>query len=173
VLGLRVTADEELADGLDLPAMARMSRQIAKHGGVDYLNVALGVRGGYVKDTSWPQAPAARAGKIIRDVKLFDAQQPELWMKYNSYASPTPVIEEGRVYVSFGEAGTACLDTKTGAKLWERRDLKCNHYRGAGSSPILFNNLLILHFDGADDQFARAVDQGTGGNGGGGPAPRS
>lgn len=67
VLGLRVTADEELADGLDLPAMARMSRQIAKHGGVDYLNVALGVRGGYVKDTSWPQAPAARAGKIIRD----------------------------------------------------------------------------------------------------------
>ena len=56
-------------------------------------------------------------GKITRDVKLFDAQQPELWMRYNSYASPTPVIEEGRIYVSFGEAGTACLDTKTGAKL--------------------------------------------------------
>jgi outer membrane protein assembly factor BamB len=102
------------------------------------------------------------SGKVIRDVKLFDAQQPELWMRYNSYASPTPVIEEGRIYVTFGDAGTACLDTKTGAKLWERRDLKCNHYRGAGSSPILHNNLLILHFDGADEQFLVAMDKATG-----------
>lgn len=102
------------------------------------------------------------SGKVIRDVKLFDAEQPELWMKYNSYASPTPVIEEGRVYVTFGEAGTACLDTKTGAKLWERRDLKCNHFRGAGSSPILHGNLLILHFDGAEEQFIVAMDKQTG-----------
>lgn len=101
-------------------------------------------------------------GKVIRDAKLFDAQQPELWMKYNSYASPTPVIEAGRVYVSFGEAGTACLDTKTGAKLWERRDLKCNHYRGAGSSPILHGSLLVLQFDGADDQFIVALDKNSG-----------
>jgi outer membrane protein assembly factor BamB len=101
-------------------------------------------------------------GRILHDVKVFDAVQPELWKKYNSYASPTPVIEEGRVYVTFGEAGTACLDTKTGKVLWERRDLKCNHYRGAGSSPILYQNLLILHFDGADDQFVIALDKRTG-----------
>src|SRR5262245_35423566 len=37
-------------------------------------------------------------GRVTRDVKLFDAEQPELWKQYNSYASPTPVIEEGRVY---------------------------------------------------------------------------
>ena len=102
------------------------------------------------------------SGKVIRDVKLFDATQPELWKRYNSYASPTPVIEEGRVYVTFGEAGTACLDTKSGKVLWERRDLKCNHYRGAGSSPILHGNLLILHFDGADQQFVVAMDKRTG-----------
>lgn len=101
-------------------------------------------------------------GKVIRDVKLFEAQQPELWMRYNSYASPTPVIEEGRVYVTFGEAGTACLDTKTGKVLWERRDLQCNHYRGAGSSPILYLDLLILHFDGANEQFIVAMDKKTG-----------
>ena len=101
-------------------------------------------------------------GKIIRDVKLFDATQPELWKRYNSYASPTPVIEEGRVYVTFGEAGTACLDTKTGKVLWERRDLRCNHYRGAGSSPILYGNLLVLQFDGADDQFIIALNKQTG-----------
>ena len=103
-----------------------------------------------------------KTGKIIRDVKLFDAEQPDLWMRYNSYASPTPVIEEGRIYVTFGEAGTACLDTKTGKKIWERRDLKCNHFRGAGSSPILYQNLFILHFDGVDEQFVVALDKRTG-----------
>ena len=30
---------------------------------------------------------------------------------FNSYASPTPAIEAGRVYVHFGSYGTACLDT--------------------------------------------------------------
>lgn len=101
-------------------------------------------------------------GRIVHDLKLFDAVQPELWKRYNSYASPTPVIEEGRVYVTFGEAGTACLDTQTGKVLWTRRDLKCNHYRGAGSSPILYQNLFILHFDGVDDQFVIALDKRTG-----------
>src|SRR5262245_55337098 len=38
------------------------------------------------------------SGKIEHDVKLFQVEKPdELWMKYNSYASPTPVIEEGRI----------------------------------------------------------------------------
>ena len=46
--------------------------------------------------------------------------------------------------------------------LWERRDLKCNHFRGAGSSPILFRNLLIMHFDGIDVQYVVALDKNTG-----------
>ena len=46
--------------------------------------------------------------------------------------------------------------------LWQRRDLECNHYRGAGSSPILFRNLLIMHFDGSDQQYVVALDKHTG-----------
>ena len=46
--------------------------------------------------------------------------------------------------------------------LWERRDLECNHFRGAGSSPILFRNLLIMHFDGSDVQYVVALDKDTG-----------
>src|SRR5258707_397562 len=88
-------------------------------------------------------------GKILVDHKLFHIAKPdELWSKYNSYASPTPVIEEGHVYVHFGCYGTACLDTKAGKVLWAREDLLCNHWRGAGSSPIVHENLLILTFDG-------------------------
>src|SRR5207247_828295 len=84
---------------------------------------------------------------------------------FNSYASPTPVIEEGRLYVTFGAPGTACLDTKTGKALWERRDFVCNHYRSAGSSPIVYNGLVIMNFDGSDHQFVSALDKKSGKNG--------
>ena len=101
-------------------------------------------------------------GKIIRDWKLFDVPQPQFVHPFNTAASPTPVIEEGRVYVTFGAAGTACIDTKTFRVLWERRDIECNHFRGAGSSPVLFQNLLLMHFDGSDRQFVMALDKRTG-----------
>jgi outer membrane protein assembly factor BamB len=101
-------------------------------------------------------------GKIIRDWKLFEVAQPQYVHPFNTPASPTPVIEEGRVYITFGAAGTACIDTKTFRILWERRDIECNHFRGAGSSPILFRNLLLMHFDGSDHQFVMALDKRTG-----------
>jgi outer membrane protein assembly factor BamB len=101
-------------------------------------------------------------GKIIYDLKLFDIAQPQFCIAFNSYASPTPCIEEGRVYVTFGSPGTACLDTKTGKVLWTRTDFVCNHFRGAGSSPTLYKNLLIMNFDGSDFQFVVALDKETG-----------
>ena len=101
-------------------------------------------------------------GRIIADLKLFDVAQPQYCHPFNSYASPTPVIEPGRVYVTFGSAGTASIDTRTFKVLWERRDIECNHFRGAGSSPILFQNLLIMNFDGSDRQFVIALDKQTG-----------
>jgi len=101
-------------------------------------------------------------GKIVRDEILFRVAAPQFCHKFNSYASPTPAIEEGRIYVTFGSPGSACLDTKTGQKIWERTDFVCNHYRGAGSSPILWENLLIMNFDGSDHQFIVALDKKTG-----------
>ena len=68
------------------------------------------------------------SGEIIHDIKVFDVVQPQSeYPDLNSHASPTPVIEDGRIYVHFGTYGTACLDTKTGEKLWEHRDLNCDH----------------------------------------------
>ena len=101
-------------------------------------------------------------GKIIQDLKLFDVAKPQYCHPFNSYASPTPVLEAGKVYVTFGAAGTACLDTQTGKVLWSRRDLECNHFRGPGSSPILYKELFFLNFDGADRQFIVALDKRTG-----------
>jgi outer membrane protein assembly factor BamB len=102
-------------------------------------------------------------GKIIHDIKLWENANPSpLGNAMNCYASCTPVIEEGRVYVHFGSYGTACLDTATGKILWQRRDLPCEHFRGPGSSPILFENLLIFHMDGYDHQYVVALDKATG-----------
>lgn len=101
-------------------------------------------------------------GRILHDLKLFEVEKPQYADRFNSYGSPTPVIEAGRVYVTFGSAGTAGLDSKTGRVLWERRDLECNHYRGAGSSPIVWGNLLILHFDGSDRQYIVALNKQDG-----------
>jgi outer membrane protein assembly factor BamB len=101
-------------------------------------------------------------GAIERDEVLFRVAEPQFCHKFNSYASPTPVIEDGRVYVTFGSPGTACLDTKTGKVLWQRTDFVCNHFRGAGSSPILHGDLLVMSFDGSDFQFIVALDKKTG-----------
>jgi outer membrane protein assembly factor BamB len=102
------------------------------------------------------------SGKIVHDLKLFDVARPQYAHPFNSYASPTPVAEPGRVYITFGSPGTAALDARTGKVLWERRDLECNHFRGAGSSPIIFRDLLLMHFDGSDVQYLVALDKNTG-----------
>jgi len=102
------------------------------------------------------------SGKIVHDMKLFHVETPQYAHPFNSYASPSPVGEPGRVYVTFGSPGTAAIDTRTAKVLWERRDLECNHFRGAGSSPILFRNLLIMHYDGSDVQYVVALDKDTG-----------
>jgi outer membrane protein assembly factor BamB len=80
----------------------------------------------------------------------------------NCYATPSPVIEPGRVYVHFGSFGTAGLDTATGRVIWKRDDLKCRHYRGPASSLISYRDLLILTMDGVDLQYHVALDKRTG-----------
>lgn len=102
------------------------------------------------------------SGKVELDEVLFHVEAPQYCHPFNSYASPTPVIEAGRIYVTFGAPGTVCLDTSTGKRLWERRDFECNHFRAAGSSPMLHGDLLFLHFDGSDRQYLVALDKRTG-----------
>ena len=104
-----------------------------------------------------------QSGKILFEKHLFHSDAPEpLGNAVNGYASPSPAIEQGRVYVHFGSYGTACLDTMTGELLWKREDLGCRHYRGPGSSVILYQDLLILTFDGVDVQYVVALDKRTG-----------
>jgi hypothetical protein len=101
-------------------------------------------------------------GRIIHDVLLITEREPQWVHELNSYASPSPVIEDGRLYCHFGTFGTACVDTAKGALLWKNTGLHINHENGPGSSPIVWKNLLIFHLDGSDVQFLVALDKATG-----------
>jgi outer membrane protein assembly factor BamB len=102
------------------------------------------------------------SGKILHDKLVFEIVKPQRKNSLNSYATPSPVIDEERVYVHFGAHGTACLDAQTGKVLWKREDLKCNHVQGPAGSPFLYKDLLILHLEGNDVQFVIALDKKTG-----------
>ncbi len=103
------------------------------------------------------------SGEIIHDIKVFDVAEPQRRVANdNNYASPTPVVEQGRVYIHFGSAGTACLDTETGEKLWERRDFLCDHETRPASSPIIDGDSLFVAFDGIDVQYFVSLNKQTG-----------
>jgi outer membrane protein assembly factor BamB len=104
----------------------------------------------------------SETGKVAHDVKVFDNEQPEHVASVNSYASPTGAIEAGRLYVHYGTYGTACLDTSDGKVLWTRRDLKCDHHEGPGSSLMLQGALVYFNVDGRDVQYVVALDKASG-----------
>jgi outer membrane protein assembly factor BamB len=103
-----------------------------------------------------------KTGKIIHDIKVFEPDSVPPLHSLNTHATPTPAIEAGFVYVHFGSMGTACLETASGNVVWTRKDLKCDYVQGAASSPILYKNILILHYEGVDIQFLIALDKKTG-----------
>lgn len=102
-------------------------------------------------------------GRTLHDVKLGVVENPPPIHSLNSFASPTAVVEQGSVYCHFGSLGTWRLDTNTGQVVW-RRVFPSQHYVGAGSSPVVVDDLLILVCDGADLQYVVAVDKNSGEN---------
>ena len=113
----------------------------------------------------WAVCLDADTGKVLHNKLVFEIAKPQKSpVAMNSYASCTPAIEDGRVYVSYGVHGTACLDTETAKVIWQRQDeeLTCDHFRLPASSPILHNGMLVMMFDGADKQFVVALDKANG-----------
>lgn len=103
-------------------------------------------------------------GTIIHDVPLIKQEKPQWVHKLNSYASPTPVIADGKVFAHFGAYGTAALDAASGKVLWTNLDpgLVVMHENGPGSSPVVWKDKLIFHLDGSDRQFIAALDTADG-----------
>ncbi|MEL7498694.1 MAG: PQQ-binding-like beta-propeller repeat protein [Planctomycetota bacterium] len=100
-------------------------------------------------------------GKLIHNVLLTNVDSPEPINPMNSYASPTPALADGKVICHFGSYGTWCLDTKTAKSVWDTKYV-VSHSVGPGSSPVVFDDKVILVCDGTDKQYVAAVDLKTG-----------
>ena len=55
----------------------------------------------------------SKNGAIRKDITIFEIEEPMFCHPFNSYASPTPVVANGSIFVHYGSAGTACIDTET------------------------------------------------------------
>lgn len=103
-----------------------------------------------------------QSGELIHDIEILRKTDPQWAHKLNSYASPTPVIENGKLYCHFGAYGTACVDTESAEVVWRNQDLYVNHENGPGSTPVIWKDKLIFHMDGSDDQYIVALNKSYG-----------
>jgi outer membrane protein assembly factor BamB len=94
------------------------------------------------------------------DVEVFRSRRADALNPKNSLASPTPIVAGDRVYVHFGQDGTAALTT-AGEIVWTAH-LRYESQHGSGGSPALYRDLLIVNCDGADEAYVAALDVKTG-----------
>lgn len=97
--------------------------------------------------------------RVAHDGPMFDNRH-----KRGSYASPTPVTDGERVYVSFGPEGVYAYDFD-GRPAWTASlgQIKTLGL-GVGASPVLYRDLVILQCDenNGDASFIVALDKRTG-----------
>jgi outer membrane protein assembly factor BamB len=100
-------------------------------------------------------------GRLLHNVEVFRLPKPPSIHEKNTYASPTPILEPGRVYVHFGTLGTAALN-RSGETIWKTQQLRYAHGHGGGGSPALDGDLLVISCDGTDQQYVVALDKDSG-----------
>lgn len=100
-------------------------------------------------------------GKILWELTLAEVSSPDPVHWLNSWATPTPVVEAGRLICDFGGQGTWCLDPETGKTLWHKV-IPLDHQVGPGSSLLLDGKRVIFIRDGREAQYVAALDKSTG-----------
>ena len=101
-------------------------------------------------------------GQTLWEKEIFTLDQVPRIHKKNSHASPTPLVDQGKVYVHFGTFGMACLSAKDGSIQWKNQELNYPPQHGSGASPVLYDNRLMVTCDGAKRPFVVAIDALTG-----------
>jgi outer membrane protein assembly factor BamB len=111
--------------------------------------------------------------KELSTLALDEATGRTLWRKpvnppqieqthpIGSPATATPAYDGQRVFAFFGSVGLFCYDLD-GKQLWEQHLGPFRDEYGAGSSPILVDDKIILSQDHDIDSFVEAFDRATG-----------
>ncbi len=102
----------------------------------------------------------AGSGKVIWERQV-QARKIEETHSTNAPASPTPVTDGERVYAYLGSFGLVCFDF-AGKKIWEHPLGPFPNEWGSASSPILYNDILLLNVDTDGEDFLLAVNKLTG-----------
>lgn len=86
----------------------------------------------------------AQKGTVIWD-KPFKPVLPESKrVRDHGYAAPTPATDGKHLYVFFGKSGVFKLDLE-GKRLWQTSVGTKTHGWGCGTSPVLYQNLVIVN----------------------------
>jgi outer membrane protein assembly factor BamB len=101
------------------------------------------------------------SGTVLWEIEAPREKLEEINSGTGSYAQPTPATDGERVVSFFGSCGLFCYDT-SGKLLWQRPMGPFNNEFGAGSSPIIVGDRIILGQDHDTDSFLMALDKRTG-----------
>ena len=103
-------------------------------------------------------------GKIVWERTVYEGRVYDDRQKTNSYASSTPATDGRYVYAYFGAEGLYCYDFD-GNPIWNVKlgGIAKMGY-GEGTSPIVFENLVILQVDNemGDSSYIAAFDRSNG-----------
>ena len=110
----------------------------------------------------------------LRGLRCYDRQTGQLLWKHeveyaekeqthntNPACAASPVSDGQRVVAWYGSAGFYCYDLD-GKILWQKDLGKVEHIWGYGSSPLLYENLVILNFGPGLNAFVAAYDKHSG-----------
>jgi outer membrane protein assembly factor BamB len=106
----------------------------------------------------------ADTGKLLWEKVVYEGRVFDNRHRKNTYASPTPVTDGKYVYLSFETEGLYCFDFN-GRQIWKSSlGNIAKGGMGYGTSPVLFEKLLILQCDQeyGEGSFIGAVDKTTG-----------
>src|SRR6266542_1237025 len=99
-------------------------------------------------------------GKLVWETEAL-APALEKIHKIGSHAQPSPAADGERVVSFFGSSGLFCYDTG-GKLLWQRPLGPFKNDFGAGSSPVIAGDWVLLCQDHDQDSFLLALDKRTG-----------
>ncbi len=104
------------------------------------------------------------SGKVLWESRVHEGTVHDDRHRRASYASPTSVADGERVFSFFGQEGVACHDFD-GKLLWKADVGKYGTIGlGVGSSPVLFDDVLVIQRDGSapKESFLVALTARTG-----------
>jgi outer membrane protein assembly factor BamB len=103
-------------------------------------------------------------GKVLWDRTLHQGTVYDDRHRKNTYASPTPATDGTYVFAFFDAEGIFCFDFN-GKRIWKKSPARiAKGGMGPGTSPVLFDNLVILQCDQeyGEGSFIAGLEKATG-----------